>query len=74
MDIAYDHIQESSFPKVEEEGKKDSKQEPPPQPTLNEDIQEAYKAISSSTWGSRIGGFIGSVVKQVCKTPGWSLL
>ncbi|KEZ39485.1 BSD domain protein [Scedosporium apiospermum] len=64
MDIAYDHIQESSFPKVEEEDKKDSKQEPPPQPTLNEDIQEAYKAISSSTWGSRIGGFIGSVVKQ----------
>jgi len=35
------------------------------QSTINKDFQEAYKAISSSPWGAKLGGFFGSVVKQV---------
>lgn len=64
MDIAYDHIQENSLPRAGEESKDGSRTDQPQQPTLNEDIQEAYKAFSSSAWGSKIGGFFGTVVKQ----------
>lgn len=48
-----------------------ARNQPEPQPssadqsTLNNDFQEAYKAISSSPWGAKLGGFFGSVVKQV---------
>lgn len=38
---------------------------PADQNSLNKDFQEAYKAISSSPWGAKLGGFFGSVVKQV---------
>lgn len=70
MDVAYDHIQENSYPRADEEGKgADKSQEKKEQPTLNEDFQEAYKAFSASPWGSRIGGFFGNVVKQVCGGP-----
>lgn len=67
MDLAYDHIQESSLPK-DADKKTDSSKEPrtdQPQSTLNDDLQEAYKALSTSAWGMRIGGFLGSAVKQV---------
>jgi hypothetical protein len=64
MDIAYDHIQEESFPK-EGETTPTNSQEQQQHPTLNEDLQEAYKVISTSAWGARIGGFLGNVVKQV---------
>ncbi|WYZ37781.1 hypothetical protein EsH8_II_001287 [Colletotrichum jinshuiense] len=66
MDLAYDHIQESSLPK-DADKKTDSSKEPrtdQPQSTLNDDLQEAYKALSTSAWGMRIGGFLGSAVKQ----------
>jgi hypothetical protein len=59
MDIAYDHILESS---VAEE----QQNRPAQQSSLNADLQDAYRTISSSAWGARIGGFLGSVVKQVC--------
>ncbi|KAH9208701.1 hypothetical protein DL95DRAFT_311361 [Leptodontidium sp. 2 PMI_412] len=60
MDLAYDHIQEQALaPENEAE-----KQEKKPESTLNSDFQEAYKAISSSPWGARLGGFFGNVVKQ----------
>jgi hypothetical protein len=62
MDLAYDHIQESALSPdetAENGGKK------PVPSTLNTDFQEAYRAISSSPWGARLGGFFGSVVKQV---------
>jgi hypothetical protein len=63
MDLAYDHIQEETFAKENTSGEgQNPKAE---QSTLNADIQDAYKAISSSPWGARIGGFFGSVVKQV---------
>ena len=61
MDLAYDHIQEEAL--SPEDAK--NKQEKQPETTLNADFQEAYKAISSSPWGAKLGGFFGSVVKQV---------
>ena len=67
MDLAYDHIQEETFRKEIEEaaasaGESSTGQ---PQSTLNADLQDAYRALSSSAWGVRIGGFLGNVVKQV---------
>lgn len=67
MDLAYDHIQEEALsPEKPEKASQseDKKQET----TLNADFQEAYKAISSSPWGAKLGGFFGSVVKQVTRT------
>lgn len=67
MDLAYDHIQENSLPKDADKKNGDAKdtKSDQPQSSLNDDLQEAYKAISSSPWGMRIGGFLGSAVKQV---------
>jgi hypothetical protein len=65
MDLAYDHIQEDSLSPEQSSDKPDKKSET----TLNADFQEAYKAISSSPWGAKLGGFFGSVVKQVRPVP-----
>jgi hypothetical protein len=61
MDLAYDHIQEEALAPEKSSEDKEKK----PETTLNSDFQEAYKAISSSPWGAKLGGFFGSVVKQV---------
>ncbi|KAH8789696.1 hypothetical protein BGZ57DRAFT_754175 [Hyaloscypha finlandica] len=61
MDLAYDHIQEEALSPEEHADKQEQK---PETTTLNSDFQEAYKVISSSPWGARLGGFFGSVVKQ----------
>jgi hypothetical protein len=63
MDLAYDHIQEESFPK-EDEGQASQNRAEQQNNTLNDDFQEAYRAFSSSPWGAKIGGFFGNVVKQ----------
>ncbi|KAH6605666.1 bsd domain [Trichoderma cornu-damae] len=63
MDLAYDHIQEESYIKNAGESGESSKQEES-QTSLNNDIQEAYKAFSASPWGAKIGGFFGNVIKQ----------
>lgn len=65
---AYDHIQESTL--APEEAARNSNggaggAAGGGQNTLNADFQDAYKAISSSPWGAKLGGFFGSVVKQV---------
>lgn len=65
MDLAYDHILESSFPE-EPSDSQSKEQKAVPQSTLNDDFQDAYRAFSSSPWGARLGGFFGNVVKQVC--------
>lgn len=65
MDLAYDHIQEEALNPDETAENGEKKQEEASLSTLNTDFQEAYKAISSSPWGARLGGFFGSVVKQV---------
>ncbi|KAI9818813.1 MAG: hypothetical protein M1827_007633 [Pycnora praestabilis] len=61
MDVAYDHIQEEvlSPDQVAEKHGHDRKQS-----DLNAEFQEAYKSITSSPWGARLGGFFGSVKKQ----------
>jgi hypothetical protein len=64
MDLAYDHIQEDPNAKDQGAANEGSKSDQP-QPSLNSEIQDAYKAFSNSPWGSRIGGFLGNVVKQV---------
>ena len=67
MDLAYDHIQESALtPEDIDASRKQQGQGNTNTNTLNSDFQEAYKAISSSPWGAKLGGFFGSVVKQVC--------
>lgn len=70
MDLAYDHIAEEALPQ-DEEGRDHSNSNAGQSNTLNADFQAAYTALSAtaSPWASRIGGFFGSVVKQVCSTP-----
>ncbi|KAF6833589.1 BSD domain-containing protein C22A12.14c [Colletotrichum plurivorum] len=66
MELAYDHIQESNLPKDDDKRKGDPKdpKADQPQSSLNDDLQDAYKALSTSAWGMRIGGFLGNAVKQ----------
>ncbi|KAH6640531.1 hypothetical protein F5144DRAFT_98630 [Chaetomium tenue] len=64
MDIAYDHIQESTYPEEQGDSSSSGEKKAAPQPSLNDDFQDAYRAFSSSPWGARIGGFFGTVVKQ----------
>ena len=67
MDLAYDHIQENAYPTDRQESNSTPKASDPQQQesSLNNDIQDAYNAISTSTWGVKIGGFLGNVMKQV---------
>ncbi|EMR64513.1 putative bsd domain-containing protein [Eutypa lata UCREL1] len=64
MDLAYDNIVKESLPKDDEPSSSSSEKKPEPQATLNDDIQEAYRAFSSSPWGTWLGGQVGKVVKQ----------
>jgi hypothetical protein len=71
MDVAYDHIQEETFPK-DEDGKD---REPTAEHTpLNVEFQEAYQAVANSPWGATLGGLWGSVKKQVRVTSPLRLL
>ncbi|POS83199.1 hypothetical protein EPUL_004730, partial [Erysiphe pulchra] len=60
MDLLYDHIQEKALTPDEDSKKVEKETEN----TLNSDFQEAYKVISSSPWGIKIGGLLGNFVKQ----------
>lgn len=71
MDLAYDHIQDDAYTKDRDEssaGREGEPKQEQPQPTLNQELQDAYKTFSASPWGTRIGGFFGNVVKQVRAT------
>lgn len=63
MDVAYDHIQEESL--SPEENKDRQLGDGAPARDLNTEVREAYKAISSSPWGAKLGGLWGTVKKQV---------
>ena len=64
MDSAYDHIQEESYPHdPTKQGGASTANETAN--NFNSEIQDAYKAISSSPWAARLGGFLGTVKKQV---------
>ena len=62
MDLAFNHIEDSY---VREQPSDDPSKPNQPAHTLSEDIQETYKAFSASPWGAKIGGFLGTVRKQV---------
>ncbi|KAB2571234.1 hypothetical protein DBV05_g10106 [Lasiodiplodia theobromae] len=66
MDVAYDHIQEETFPDDERRDKPAQASGAPQEQSkdFNTEVQEAYKAISNSPWAARIGGLWGTVKKQ----------
>ncbi|KAJ8119344.1 hypothetical protein ONZ43_g3686 [Nemania bipapillata] len=65
MDLAYDHIVEESLPKDNGSSSNNGQTtDRKPESTLNEDFQEAYRAITTSSWGSWLGGTVKEVVKQ----------
>ncbi|KAI5204528.1 BSD-domain-containing protein [Aureobasidium subglaciale] len=61
MDFAYDQIQEESLP-----ADSSSQQNPSDRPAtdLNTEFQQAFKAVSASPWGARLGGFFAQAKKQ----------
>jgi hypothetical protein len=63
MDTAYDHIQEESYPRDPPPQQAGQSDKPAPA-DFNSEVQDAYKAISSSPWAARLGGFLGTVKKQ----------
>jgi hypothetical protein len=66
MDSAYDHIQEENYPQDPTKQQAGANSTAPETANnLNAEIQDAYKAISSSPWAARLGGFFGTVKKQV---------
>ncbi|KAI1737396.1 BSD-domain-containing protein [Xylaria scruposa] len=64
MDLAYDHIVEDSMPKDDTASSSTGQSSTRPESTLNQDLQEAYRAFSSSSWGTWLGGTVEKVVKQ----------
>ncbi|KAJ4299076.1 hypothetical protein N0V90_004320 [Kalmusia sp. IMI 367209] len=64
MDSAYDHIQEEAYPQDPPQSQPNKDSSAPASGNFNSEIQDAYKAISSSPWAARLGGFLGTVKKQ----------
>ncbi|OAQ78630.1 BSD domain-containingprotein [Purpureocillium lilacinum] len=65
MDLAYAYIPETaSAPEANDSAETSKPDQEQQSSSLEADIQDAYKAISSSAWGMKIGGFFGNVVKQ----------
>ena len=60
MDVAYDHIQEEALDEV---AKKEAESKAK-QPDLTNELQETYRAISTSPWGAKLGGWFNDVKKQ----------
>ena len=78
MDLAYDNIVKdtqqsaattSSASAPASASSSSDQQKPEPPTTLNDDLQDAYRAFSNSPWGTWLGGQVGKVVKQVCFCP-----
>jgi hypothetical protein len=59
MDTAYDRIQEEALPAEAEVASGSAEPN-----NLNHDLQEAFKAVSTSPWGTALGGWFGQVKKQ----------
>ena len=75
MDVAYDHIQEEALsPSSPSASEKPPLQPPadtaldqqahPQSPTLPAEFQQAFQAVSTSQWGSTIGGWFSTARKQ----------
>ncbi|THW71777.1 BSD-domain-containing protein, partial [Aureobasidium pullulans] len=61
MDFAYDQIQEESLPA---DASTSSSSTDRPNTDLNTEFQQAFKAVSASPWGARLGGFWSQAKKQ----------
>ncbi|TKA77899.1 hypothetical protein B0A55_03343 [Friedmanniomyces simplex] len=62
MDIAYDHVQKEALSPSEEHAQRAIAEET--STNLNADLQQAFQAVSSSPWGSRLGGWFSQARKQ----------
>jgi len=60
MDTAYDRIQEETLPSETRAAETGD----PPAQNLNTEIQEAFRAVSATPWGSTLGGWFGQVRRQ----------
>lgn len=71
MDIAYDHIQEEIFSSNDNNNYNTTNNNKPPSDSstqdpinFNTELQETFRAFSSSPWGTRINGLWDNVRKQ----------
>jgi hypothetical protein len=63
MDFAYDQIQEESLPTDSQSSQPPTTNDLPPI-DLNTEFQQAFKAVSASPWGARLGGLFAQAKKQ----------
>lgn len=64
MDVAYDHVQEEALAPSDEQSARQSSSDQSGQHDLNNDLQEAFKAVSASPWGEKLGGWFSQARKQ----------
>ncbi|KAB8346165.1 hypothetical protein FH972_023211 [Carpinus fangiana] len=71
MDVAYDHVQEEALPEHLEKpavgaaaGQQETRERAKSN-ELNEEVRDAYKSFTESAWGAKLGGFWGTIKKQV---------
>ncbi|KAK5113413.1 hypothetical protein LTR62_003513 [Meristemomyces frigidus] len=69
MDVAYDHVQEESYASPSSEpshhpSTTSTDESCEASNSLNTDLQQAFQAVSSSPWGSRLGGWFSQARKQ----------
>lgn len=62
MDVAYDHVQEEALSPSEE--RQQRAQSEATGANLNAEFQQAYQAVSSSPWGTKLGGWFSQARKQ----------
>lgn len=62
MDVAYDHVQESTYSFSDDHGQRENAEEV--HHDLNSDLQQAFHAVSSSPWGAKLGGWFSQARKQ----------
>ncbi|KAF2482314.1 hypothetical protein BDY17DRAFT_324605 [Neohortaea acidophila] len=64
MDIAYDHVQEAAYSPTGE-GRNDPHDEQSPEhPDLNTELRTAFQTLSTSQWGTKLGGWFSTARKQ----------
>lgn len=65
MDVAYDHIQEEALTPEEKRKQTDNAEgQAAGASNLNTEFQQAFKAVSASPWGAKLGGWFSQARKQ----------
>ncbi|KXJ96742.1 hypothetical protein Micbo1qcDRAFT_229564 [Microdochium bolleyi] len=65
MDLAYDNIAKEALPEDQKEDQQASTSKVQERrPTLNDEVQDVYRAFATSSWGTWFGGQVSNVVKQ----------